>query len=909
MELLKNLLFSYRATVLFLFTLGLGAAIATFIENDFGTSTARVLVYNAFWYELVLILTTVNLIGIIYFTKMWKKPAKFIFHIAFVVILIGAGITRYVGFEGILQVREGQTTNQMISLEPYIQITINDGKNIYYQEFQKEFSALFNDFNYNVEFDNKILNLKYKNYQYIKQGGNDIGIVQAVVTIDGQSQDVRLVGKRGMKGMPVTNNFGDLEVTIEYGSKQMSIPFEIHLREFELTRYPGSMSPSSYASEVTVIDKEKNKEFDYRIFMNNTLDYGGYKFFQSSYDPDEQGTVLSVNNDPGKWPTYLGYFLLTVGLLWNLFDKKSRFLQLSRYLKKFKMTAVFILALFVGATTDLNANDEIVNYLTKYQNDSKQSATIFGELVTQDHQGRMKPLNTLNTDIMYKISGKAAMFGMTSDQIILGMLSRPDIWSQIKMIKITTPKLKEFLGIDKTENYIAFSEVFDGRTYRLAKLVEEANRIQPIDRGTYERDIIAVDERINVTYMVYNSSLLRILPYQNAQNYKWYSAIEAMETFSEPHKEAISLMIKGFINSIADENYESADTFLKHISTYQQAVGKDILPAQGKLSLEIFVNKAQIFQNLTKAYVVLGLILFVIAMASVINRKLYSTKVNAVAYYSITLLFVIHTIGMGLRWYISGHAPWSDTYESLLYIAWSAALAGAVFFRNSIMALAATAVVAGVFMFTAHLSSINPQITTLVPVLKSYWLTIHVSTITGSYGFLGLGAMLGFMALILFIFRSPNRPHIDDTIKQITAINEMALIFGLSFLVIGNFLGGVWANESWGRYWGWDPKETWAYVAIVVYTIVLHLRLIKVLDNPYVFSAASLVAFSSILMTYFGVNFYLSGLHSYATGDPVPVPTWVYVSAITITILIALAYKNRDLKVKMDTENEESLQK
>jgi ABC-type transport system involved in cytochrome c biogenesis permease subunit len=199
-------------------------------------------------------------------------------------------------------------------------------------------------------------------------------------------------------------------------------------------------------------------------------------------------------------------------------------------------------------------------------------------------------------------------------------------------------------------------------------------------------------------------------------------------------------------------------------------------------------------------------------------------------------------------------------------------------------------------MFTAHLSHIDPQITNLVPVLKSYWLTIHVSILTGSYGFLGLGAILGFMAMLLFIFRSPQRKNIDETIKHITTINEVALIIGLAALTIGNFLGGVWANESWGRYWGWDPKETWAYVAIVTYVLVLHLRLIKGLNTAFVFSVASLLAFSTILMTYFGVNFYLSGMHSYATGDPLPIPTWVYVLTVLVFVTIAVAYRKRDLK-------------
>ncbi|MFY4758573.1 cytochrome c biogenesis protein, partial [Aliarcobacter butzleri] len=196
---------------------------------------------------------------------------------------------------------------------------------------------------------------------------------------------------------------------------------------------------------------------------------------------------------------------------------------------------------------------------------------------------------------------------------------------------------------------------------------------------------------------------------------------------------------------------------------------------------------------------------------------------------------------------------------------------------------------------TAHLTDVDPQITTLVPVLKSYWLTIHVSILTASYGFFGLSAILGFLTLIMFIFRD-KKPHLNDIIKHVSAINEISLIIGLAAITVGNFLGGVWANESWGRYWGWDPKETWAYVSIVVYALVLHLRFIKSLNTPFVLATASLLAFSSILMTYLGVNFYLSGMHSYATGDPVPIPTWAYMTFALVVITIILAIKNRDLK-------------
>ncbi|WP_456456809.1 cytochrome c biogenesis protein [Nitratifractor sp.] len=298
-------------------------------------------------------------------------------------------------------------------------------------------------------------------------------------------------------------------------------------------------------------------------------------------------------------------------------------------------------------------------------------------------------------------------------------------------------------------------------------------------------------------------------------------------------------------------------------------------------------------------YLLLGLVLILAGFAEILRERPgpWFGRIRLGAGAVLLLLFALHTFGLGLRWYIAGHAPWSDAYESLLYIAWSALLAGLIFFRQSLLVLGATVMVAGIFLFTAHLSNINPQITNLVPVLKSYWLTIHVSVITASYGFLGLGALLGFMILWLFVLRDPlKRPQIDRAIHRLVAVDEAALIIGLSMLTVGNFIGGVWADESWGRYWGWDPKETWAYVSILVYTIVLHLRLVSKWDRPFIFAAASFLAFSTILMTYFGVNFYLSGMHSYASGEPVPIPVWVYWAIGVTFVTIALAWPKRKLE-------------
>lgn len=903
MEYLKKTIFSYWFTIVSLLLLGAGAGVATFIENDYGTQTARVVVYNHFWYEAVLALVCLNIMGIVYMRKMWNKPSKFILHMSFVVILIGAAMTRYFGFEGVISIREGQSTNQMLSLESYFLVDANvNGKNEHF-EFPLAVSAFGADFTYEFVFSNgKKLIVKSAEVKYSKKGKAEMNILKVNASIDGKTELLTLVGTRGVQGMPATANLGNMNVTLSYGSKIIDLPFFIALRDFELQRYPGSMSPSSYASEVSVVDEAKNQKYDFRIFMNNTLEHGNYKFFQSSYDPDEMGTVLSVNNDPGKIPTYIGYFLLTLGFLWILFDKQSRFWKLSRYVKS-SQALVVALMLFLGSN-NLIANDN-VNYLNDFRDKSGASAEEFGKLIVQDFGGRMKPLNTLNTEIVAKITKKSNFLGMNPDQIVIGMLVRPDIWKDVKLVKITTPRLKKELGIPEDQKYIAFTDVFTPKNeYKLEKLANEANAVKPNERGTFEKDILQVDERMNIVYMVFSGNIFRLFPDPTSANNVWLNPTDAIMKLQEPQRGASEILIKGYLGSFLEGKYDAASDYLNGISNYQKKLGNAVYPDEQKVAIELWVNKVQPFWNLTFAYLVAGFLMFVYAFITVFKPSAKNTKVDILVISVAGLLFLAHTAAMGVRWYISGHAPWSDTYESLIYISWSAIFGGIIFFRKNMLALSAATIMAAIFMFTANLTNIDPQITNLVPVLKSYWLTIHVSIITGSYGFLAIGAMLGFMSLILFIFRA-NRPHIDKPILQITAINEMALIIGLAFLTIGNFIGGVWANESWGRYWGWDPKETWAYVSIVVYATVIHLRFMKKLDNPFTMSVASLLAFSSILMTYFGVNFYLSGMHSYATGDPVPVPTWVYVCIAIVFATIALAWRNRKLeKINFNTNSQ-----
>ena len=717
---LSNVLFSFKTTLILLALLAIGAGYATFIENDFGTSTARVLVYNNLWYETILVLTTINLTGIIFKYKMWKNKARFIFHSSFVIILIGAGITRYAGYEGIMQIPEGETENRMLSLEPYLQVTIKDGDQVYYQEYQKEFTTLFknmNNFSYEIPFGDKKLNLSYKDFLFAKKESSKMGLLTVEATINGKSQDIKLPGLRSQKGLERELIFDNVSVKLEYGSKIVELPFSIKLNDFQLDRYPGSMSPSSYASEVTVL-KEDGKTYDYRIFMNRTMHEGNFLFFQSSYFPDETGTVLSVNNDPGKWPTYLGYFLLTLGLIMNFFDKKSRFWKLTKFVSSRNLASLAIACTFLFSTNSLFANEEAANssninelaqtnqileYLNKFKNESTYTAENFAKLVTQSSGGRMKPLSSLNLDIVQKLSGKSTLFGMNPDQLVLGMLTRPDIWSELKVIKIKTPKLKKFLGVDENEKYIAFSEVFKDGKYLLAGEAETALQVKPMDRGTYEKDIIQLDERLNIIYSVFNGSLFNIFPrVQDGVDYKdnnkWYNPLEAMQSFKNQNQVAVETMTRGFVNSVVDSNWLEANKFLSMITLYQQKAGEAVIPSQTKIDNEILFNKLDIFFKVTLAYLALGFIMLIVAFVVVFNPKIQPKKTTTIFFTILALLFSIHTFGMGFRWFISGHAPWSDTNESLLYISWSAVFAGVIFFRKSLLALSAAVIVAAIFI-------------------------------------------------------------------------------------------------------------------------------------------------------------------------------------------------------------------
>ena len=1010
MKKLLNFLFSMQmmGTLIAIFAISIGAA--TFIENDFGTQAAKAVVYNATWFEILLFLIMVNLVANINRYKLYKKEkwSMGLFHVAFIIILIGAGITRYIGYEGSMHIREGKATSQITSIDSYVDIKIEENGIKAEESVKLNMSSLSNiSLNEKLSLNDKDIKITLKHYipkastSLIEESGG-IPVITFVATTENQMQGmqtftldynsnkaigenlfsfgetetelatnfsysdslrmkspypikelnmmggeavqmesnkwytiaprklyeingIRLIIKnffpsakykyvntqeknaptvlvfdvksgdqekeiivKGFKdyvGTPETTKINGLDLSISYGSKYLNLPFIIKLNDFQLVRYPGSKSPSSFASEVTLIDTLSSIKKDYRIYMNNILKHQGFRFYQSSYDTDEGGTILSVNHDQwGMMVTYFGYFLMIIGMVWSLIASGTRFKTLSRMKSKSLKTILVLILALGGSLTTYAQNGKRTEV-------SLEQAKSFGELVVQDKTGRFEPINTLASEVIRKISKKSRIDGLNADQVFLSMIIDPQSWEETPIIKVSNPDLIREIGANG--KYASFANFLDIRgQYKLGKKVQDAYSRKPANRTAYDKEIITVDERVNVSYMIFTGEFLKLFPDPKDKNHAWYHPKEPIHVQGED-----SLFIKKSIimlsQALKTRDYDSADMYINGIKKYQNAYGKEVMPSESKLKTEILYNNINIFKKLFPYYLLIGFILIIALVAKIITPTMSIKWLFRIAFIILSIAFLMHTIGLGARWYIAGRAPWSNGFESMTYVAWACLLSGFLFTRKSKFALAATSILAGLTLFVAHLSWMNPEITNLVPVLKSYWLTIHVAIITGSYGFLALAAILGMISLLLIVLKNKkNELRIDTTVIELSRISEMTMIIGLYSLTIGTILGGIWANESWGRYWGWDPKETWALVSVLVYSFVLHMRYIPGLKSIFTFNLVSVWAYSSIIMTYFGVNYYLAGLHSYAKGDPIPVPSWVYYTVGILILLSVMAYYN-----------------
>jgi cytochrome c-type biogenesis protein CcsB len=641
-------------------------------------------------------------------------------------------------------------------------------------------------------------------------------------------------------------------------------------------------------SDVVIIDTVKGIEEPYLIYMNNVLKYGGVRFYQSSFDRDEQGTILSVNRDmAGMLVTYSGYGLMILFIIVSVFNRSSHFQKVTGlyWNSPFRKMVVLLFLVSLVSLQSANAQRLVAD---------KQIADEFGRVLVQDQKGRTKPLYAFSSDILRKLSRENSLDGYSPMQVMLGLYYDFDNWSNYPLIKVNDATLRRFLGI--RSDFAAFSDIVNlstsPPTYRLTGLVDKAYATPPASRTKTDKEVIKLDERVNICYMTYSGGLMKIFPLRDGTT-NWADPEEALKNVST-REDSLFLgnIMQMYGEAIISGDHDDATQITRAIVASQERFASYELPDRSKISAEILYYRMKIFERLFPVYATTGVIMLIILVFTVILGRGSTSLILKIMASLLAAAFLIHTFGLGLRWYVSGHSPMSNGYETMIFISWVTLLAGFIFAMRSWFAMSATAVLAGLTLLVAHMSFMDPEITALVPVLQSYWLTLHVSVITASYAFFGLGALLGLISLLLIIFSSErNLIQVGKTLDELASINYQTLTLGLYFLTAGTFLGAIWANESWGRYWGWDPKETWSLITIIVYAFVIHSRNIPGMKELYTFNVMSLFAIASVLMTYFGVNYYLSGLHSYAGGDPVPVPPLVYISVAAVLVLAILAYR------------------
>lgn len=1046
-DTIKKIFFSTRLTAVLFIVFATAMAFGTFIESWYSTETARIWIYNATWFEAIMVFFVINFTGNISRYRLWRKEKwpVLVLHLSWILIIVGAFVTRYISFEGMMPIREGSTEQVFYSDKTFLTAHV-DGKingeprrKILEDDLIATAEALKSNLPWKSDFDGQEFSISYagfingakqdliedengKNYLKIVESGDgnrhehyleegrvtsihnvlfslnnetegainiitsdslyyikspfeggflrmadqlsgeltpdslqvlqlrslytvggmqfvlperlvkgSFGVVQVpeneiseasqdalIVEISSQGETVRkeILGGKGISKFNEKITVGGLDFSLAYGSKVYQLPFKIRLNDFIAEKYPGT--EQSYASFMSKITVEDERSFDYDIYMNHVLDHQGYRFFQASFDPDEKGTVLSVNHDFwGTWITYIGYFLLYTGLMAIMFFGKTRFKFLSRSLDKLKQKKASIAAVLVlsitlngftqdannkGHTHSITPSESQLDSLLKLSTVSKEHAVAFGKLIIQDDGGRMKPINTFASELLRKLSYKNSYKDLNPDQVFLSMMMNPALWYNTEFIALDkraeNDSLRSLIGVPKGQRYVRATAFFDEEGhYKLAPYLQEAYATN--NPNKFQKDFKEVDLRLGLLNRALGGEIIKIFPLLNDENNKWISAVEfrsgqyqvSDSLYANFVRNAVPYYLLSVQNGIRNGNYTEASKILEAFHKNQMNHGAEVLPPPEKVEAEIINNRLDIFNRLYKFYALCGLSMFFVLLFGIFkDRRIW--RITTFFFKGIiVLLFVWHTAGLILRWYISGHAPWSDAYESILYVSWATMGMGLLLGRKSQLTIAAAAFVTSMLLWIAHQSWVDPAIANLVPVLDSYWLMIHVAVIVGSYGPLTIGMILGVVALLLVILTNEkNKKRMKINLQEITIINELSLTVGLVMLTIGNFLGGQWANESWGRYWGWDPKETWALISIMIYAFVIHTRLIPGLKSRWTFNFLSILAFGSIMMTYFGVNFYLVGLHSYASGSQVITPYFVWYTVAGILILGGISY-------------------
>lgn len=634
------------------------------------------------------------------------------------------------------------------------------------------------------------------------------------------------------------------------------LPFSITLNQFEIIYYKGTLAPMDFISHISVADKDCHRQIQGKVSMNHIFSYQHYRFYQSGYSEDNEGSVFSVSHDPyGIGITYAGYTLLLLSTVFFFFSPQSRFRQLLKSpLLHRSLTVILLLFAFSLNSNFLKANSPSPNVLPR------EVAEHFGDLYIL-YNNRICPLQTFARDFTIKLYGSSSYKGLTPEEVLTGWLFYYDSWKNEPIIRIKSNEARKLLEIEG--NYARLKDYISTiNEYKLEKMM---NHIRSGEQVTDKRGIEEADEKFNIINLVCTGAMMKIFPCRNiaGKTLEWYSQSDQLPQDMDNDKWVFIRKSMSYVNEmIVMKKYNDACLLLEKIKKYQQKECDGLLPADNKFKAEKIYNQFDYSKSVAMACICIGLICFIYYCHCMASQKRTSRKAIIILNILLWIVFTYLSAAICLRGYVSNHLPLSNGFETMQFMAWCTLLLTFLLQRKFAMLLPFGFLLCGLTLMVSMLGESNPQITQLMPVLQSPLLSIHVVVIMIAYSLLAFIMLNGVTAVILH----QSQKECKEQIERLQIISQIILYPAIFLLAIGIFIGAVWANVSWGRYWGWDPKEVWALITMLVYALALHPRSLPWFHRTMFFHVFCITAFITVLITYFGVNFLLGGMHSYANG-------------------------------------------
>lgn len=668
------------------------------------------------------------------------------------------------------------------------------------------------------------------------------------------------------------------------------LPFSIRMDKFSITYHEGTEAVSDYRTDFTITSADTSTGHGQKGFvsMNNIYNHNGIRLYQSSYDEDGKGSYLSVNADTWGIPvTYTGYALLFISLIWMLVDPNGTFRKLLRSDMLRKGTLISVITL---ATLAFPITAEAGTYKTRDNGNGlpptlpRETARQFGRMYML-YNDRVCPVQTFALDFTKKLCGHTSYKGLTAEQVLTGFILWGNEWSNEPVIKLKNGPLRETLQLPaQCSVNTFFNDIMGG--YILGPYVRECYEG---NNDKFHRDVETVDERLQIIMQLRQGSLLKMFPYNNDIT-KWYAPTDRMPAYMElERKEYIHNIFAVMKDAAACGNIPRIDETILKIRKYQMRYGGSSVPSDIRVKAERIYNAVPFSTILFMTNITIGIIAMVLAIFRMARNMKTDNKTNKseskINLYLLLLLimsFAALSVCLILRWIISGTIPMSNGYETMLLMAWQVMLLAITAYRHFRISVTFGFLLSGFFLLVSHISQMDPQITHIMPVLASPLLSIHVSVIMMGFAMLSMTFICGITAIALYIINRMHTGNKDMTNRnlnsslhnitatpdsQLASLRMMSMLFlypALAALGLGIFIGAIWANISWGNYWSWDPKEVWALITFMIYAIPLHRQSVPAMRSDIKYHIFISMAFLTILMTYFGVNYFLGGMHSYA---------------------------------------------